>query len=111
MKRHPITTLLLVVLCACADDGPVAPEPTRMVYTGTVNSTGEAVQHLPAAAGTFGNPPTLTCYLSSGTSSAWLIVNGRSTFATCHIVELGGVLSAVMIDAPPGFLYAFVVDW
>lgn len=114
--------LPLVLMTAC--EGPVGPmgpagpkgeqgEPgpgTRLVFTATVNSNGEAFAALPAAAGSLSDPPAVTCYVAQQGSSVFLLVS-VDTYSgiTCGIGTQGGVLYAIMVDAPAFWIARFVV--
>lgn len=88
--------------------GPAGPG-TRVAYSGVIGSTGGASVALPAAAGTAGRLPALTCYMSEN-GTVWLLVSDSfsSTSTFCGIV-VSDTLFAALARGIPGWLYQFVV--
>lgn len=65
--------------------GPAGPG-TRLVYSGPLDGTGAGRVHLPAAAGTLNNPPSVSCYISdSDSSSVWLLMSTSNLTGACGI--------------------------
>lgn len=125
--RTATLALALVVATACkgADgaagpqgpQGPVGPQGpqgesgngARIVFSGIVDANGEAARQLPPEAGSTASLPVLSCYLSDD-GQTWLTVAVDTNSGTaCAIGAAGNGLAAVMIGAPPGWRYQFVV--
>ncbi len=86
--------------------GPQGPPGTAMVMvTGTFDAAGDALVHLPAAAGTISNPPLVGCYVADvATSSIWLVVSHTDdTFGACAVLEDGDHVDVGFIDGPSGW--------
>lgn len=91
--------------------GPPGPG-TRLVVTGIAGTSGEVRIALPAAAGTsMNNPPAMSCYLTTGGSTAWITVASTSstTWPYCGLNFTGGVFQAVMLNMAAGWTAAFVI--
>jgi hypothetical protein len=85
---------------------------TKFVATVAVSASGSAVAGLPTAAGTdINKPPALACYQGSPGGTVWLSVAGTpgAVGAYCGLVFQSGAWVAVMVQAIPGNVAAFVV--
>ena len=129
MNRNRRTTwTFLVVLCALLSscEGPLGPEGpqgasgpqgrtgdpgpgTRLVFSGTLNSSGAVVVVLPAAAGTLNDPPVISCYISDSGSTWLIIATDVGANIACGFSASGGAISVVIVGAPPLWLYRIVV--
>jgi hypothetical protein len=124
MRRTFFLLLFLAVACKGADgaigpegpQGPAGPQGPSgagrdaIILSGTLDETGSVSRDLPASAGGAGAPPTLSCYVGTGDPPAWLSITTPSfeDEPLCGLVFDAGVWNIVLVDAPPGFLYAFV---
>lgn len=86
---------------------------TKVVFTATVQSNGDAAAVLPAAVGTdVSKPPAMACYIGQPGGTVWLAISdgaNTSTSRYCGLVFLSGVFNAVMVNAPAGWIAAFVI--
>lgn len=93
--------------------GPAGAGANKVVYTAVVNSSGSATVQLPSAVSAdINKPPVMACYVTSTTSTAWLAVSdgwGATSGPYCGAVFSNGAYTAVMNQAPPGWIAAFVV--
>ncbi len=140
MKSMLMGVVIAAMLVACKGDagptgiagpqGPVGPQGpqglqgvpgpagttggatgSRLVLTGVIDQDGGVARALPSTVGSFTEPPSITCYVSDGSSAIWLD-NLSGTDGTCALGQLtGGELAVGMTGAPAGWLYAFVVTW
>ena len=133
MKSFSIVTLLLVLSACAGDMGPTGPqglpgEAGPQGVQGVVGPAGQSFQYfighdvidgagrgdigLPADAGTKDKPPLVTCYLGDG-SGAWLVIGTDVSAggATCGIVWAVDSWYAVMLNAPPGWIFRVVAVW
>ncbi|CAA9311546.1 MAG: hypothetical protein AVDCRST_MAG68-1255 [uncultured Gemmatimonadetes bacterium] len=92
--------------------GPQGPQGvgTRQVFSGTINSSGQGFATLPSAAGTLQSPPALSCYIAEPGSTVFLSVS-TDTYSEifCGFGQNGPSLAAIVVGAPPGWQYRFVV--
>lgn len=109
----------LGILGACkGPEGPVGPtgpkgDPgpgTRVTFAGQVTSQGEATVQLPAEAGTVSEPPAISCYISSSSAGAYLLV-WTDTFSgvSCGLVAGASGLRAAIVGAPAFWYYRIAV--
>src|SRR5262245_23993983 len=92
--------------------GPAGAAGTKFVGTAVVSTTGGASVLLPTAAGNnINQPPLMSCYMGSTTDNVWLSVAGTPSTvgAYCGLVFTNGRWGAAMLQAPPGWVAAFVV--
>jgi hypothetical protein len=91
------------------ETGPQGPAGRPHHFTTTVNANGVAQVTLPPEAGTLATPPGLTCYLQQPGTSAWLVIALDLDGLACGIIQQGGSLIAIIVDAPPGWAAMFTV--
>jgi hypothetical protein len=119
VRRLAVAVAVLAFGCKGAE-GPVGPtgakgDPgpgTRLVLSAIINASGSASVPLPAAAGTaLENPPALSCYTHSGTTSSWLAVSDGYSLVSpyCGLNLSGAAFTAVMVNGSPGWTALFVV--
>ncbi|MEX1182604.1 MAG: hypothetical protein WEF86_05175 [Gemmatimonadota bacterium] len=121
MARRKLFLPLLLFIFACEGPaGPMGPPGaegeagpgSRIVFSGLVPANGLVEVPLPPAAGTLADPPLLSGYIAPTVNDPFYLVSDSYTEETTPWMALhtqNGILHAVMVQAPVGWLYRIVV--
>lgn len=120
--RIVVATLVVALAVACkgptgpkGDTGPQGPQGpagpagiSTIAFAGVLDSNGQAVVQLPAAAGTLASPPVVTCYISGSAAGPYLLVatdtNGLAA-SGCGLGQGSGGLAVAFAGEPAGWYY------
>ena len=135
LGRMILTALLFLAVGCEGDVGPMGPQgeqgvqgiqglqglpgipgTTRLILTAIVGYDGRAEVHLPAEVGNdFNDPPAVAFYLGDRDLGVWLVVadghDYSGFFPSAGLVLREGFWEAAVINAPPVWPVAFVVDY
>ena len=123
-SRLLVALLVPCVLAAC--EGPLGPEGptgstgaqgptgepgpgTRVVRTGSLDSSGAGFVHLPDAAGTLSDPPAVACYVArSASDNVWVVVASSNATGACGLIGHLSHIDVGIVESSPGWAFRIV---
>ena len=90
------------------EDGQPGPG-TRVVRSGTLDSTGSGGVHLPEGVGTISNPPSVSCYIAdSASANTWLVIATSNVAGACGLVGDGDHVDVAIVNSEPFWAFRIV---